>query len=147
MTDDSLDGAASLKQLRVISRVLILANADAIQKELTKYASTAPRQHAWALMDGTRTVPEIAALVKQTPRAINLFVAAAAEAGMVEAAPGKPPVRLLDYVPVAWAEAARALTQPIPTPEPATAPSAPAAVSQKTLSETVPAPSGGDSAA
>lgn len=106
MADITADSHPILKQLRVISRVLTLANAAAIQAELEKVVTTTERKIAWVLMDGKRTVPEIAPFVKQTPRAVNMFVAAAVDAGLVESAPGKPPVRLLDYVPPKWIELA-----------------------------------------
>ena len=119
MTDSAADSQSILKQLRVIARVLTLANAGSIQAELEKVVTTPERKVAWVLMDGKRTVPEIAPFVRQTPRAVNMFVAAAVDAGLVEAIPGKPPVRLLDYVPPKWIELAdRAKVERVPPTAP-----------------------------
>jgi iron only hydrogenase large subunit-like protein len=91
-----------LKELKVIKKILLLANSKQVEQEIEKIASTDERKRMWVLMDGKRTVKEIADIIKVTVRAVQLFSSQAREAGLVEYERGKPPIRILDYVPPAW---------------------------------------------
>lgn len=100
-----------LRELRNMSRVLLLANAKLIEAELGKIATTTERKRMWVLMDGARKPKDIAALVKVTPMAVSYFLSAAVSAKLVEYHPGEAPQRALDYIPPAWIELAK-LTEP-----------------------------------
>ncbi len=91
-----------LRELRRISKVLILSNAPVIEKELSKIASSDDRKRLWISMDGNRMPKDLASLVGVTPMAVSVFLNAGIAASLVEYEKGKPPRRLLDYVPPAW---------------------------------------------
>ena len=95
---------SSLRELRKISRILILANASAIEKELTKIATTDDRKRMWVLIDGERMPGDIASEVDVTPMAVSYFLSAGVAAELIEYRRGEPPRRILDYVPPAWIE-------------------------------------------
>ena len=99
----SFDGD-TLRELRKITRILSLANADAIERELTKIVSTDERRRMWVLIDGQRMPKDIAIDGKVSERAVNYFLNAAITAEIIEHSRGKPPRRVLDYVPVSWIE-------------------------------------------
>jgi hypothetical protein len=98
-----------LRQLRVISRVLLITNREAIERDLGRIANTDDRKRTWALLDGIRTTSEIAGLLKMSERGVQLFIAKAAGAGFIETAPRKPPTRAIDLVPESWADLAAQL--------------------------------------
>ncbi|MDH5754431.1 MAG: hypothetical protein OEY95_04420 [Candidatus Bathyarchaeota archaeon] len=93
-----------LAELRKISKILILANAKAIEDELSKYATTDERKKIWVLMDGNRMSKEIARSIGVTTRTVDKFLKALESAELVENPWGKPPKRILDYVPASWLE-------------------------------------------
>lgn len=93
-----------LREIRNMSRVLLLSNAKVIETELAKIATTNERKKMWVLMDGTRKPKDIAALVKVTPMAVSYFLSAGVAAKLVEYYPGEAPQRAVDYVPPAWVE-------------------------------------------
>lgn len=93
---------ATLKELKSILKVLILANANAIKKELSKIATTNERKKIWVLIDGKRMPKDIAKETGVTQMAISYFLNAGAVAGLIEYIKGKPPRRIIDYVPAAW---------------------------------------------
>lgn len=127
MSPDASPGDPVLRQLRTITRVLTLAHAGAIERELSKVASTDVRKRAWVLIDGTRNASEIARLLSQSPRTIQAFIATASSAGFVDAQAGKPVTRLIDYVPPAWLDLAGepGSTPQAVEPESATSPAGP----------------------
>ena len=96
-----------LREIRNMSRVLLLANAKVIEVELTKIATTNERKKMWVLMDGTRKPKDIAALVKVTPMAVSYFLSAGVAANLVDYRPGEAPRRAIDYVPPLWIDLAR----------------------------------------
>ena len=49
-----------LTELKKISRLLILANGEAIEKELSKYATTDERKRMWISIDGLKQPNELA---------------------------------------------------------------------------------------
>ena len=98
---------AVLRELHKISRILILANAGAVEKELSKVASTDDRKKMWVLMDGKRMPADIAKEVGVTAMAVSYFLSAGVAAELVEYRRGEPPRRILDYVPPTWIELAK----------------------------------------
>ncbi|RLF93526.1 hypothetical protein DRN52_06375, partial [Thermococci archaeon] len=75
-----------------------------IEKELSEIASTIERKKIWVLIDGIKTSKEIAKEAGVSVRSVNRFLAIAAKAGLVENPWGKPPKRIIDYVPPNWIE-------------------------------------------
>jgi hypothetical protein len=96
-----------LREIRNMSRVLLLANAKVIETELAKIATTNERKRIWVLMDGTRKPKDLAALVKVTPMAVSYFLSAGVAAKLVDYHPGEAPRRAVDYVPPTWIDLAR----------------------------------------
>jgi len=93
-----------LIELKKISKILILANAEAIERELSSYATTDERKMVWVLMDGQRKSKELAQSVGISERAVNLFLMALEASELIENPWGKGPRRLLNYVPPSWVE-------------------------------------------
>jgi len=93
-----------LDELKKISRLLLLIHGDAIERELSKIATTKERKKMWVLIDGTRMSKEIAEIVGVTPAAVNVFLRQLSEVGLAENPRGKPPRRIIDYVPPSWLE-------------------------------------------
>lgn len=91
-----------LKELRRISKVLIIGNAAVIEKELSKIASSNERKKLWVYMDGKRMPKDLASLAGVTAMAVSFFLNAGVAASLIEYEKGKPPSRLLDYVPPDW---------------------------------------------
>jgi hypothetical protein len=98
-----------LRELRNVSRVLLLANAKVIETELGKVATTPERKKMWVLMDGARRPKDIAVLVKVTPMAVSYFLSAGVSAGLVDYRAGDAPRRAIEYVPPAWVDLAKPL--------------------------------------
>ena len=93
-----------LAELKKISKILILSYGDQLEKELEKLATTEDRKRVWVLIDGKLTAKEIADKVKLTLRAVNIFLDILEKAGWIENPWGKPPKRIIDYVPPKWIE-------------------------------------------
>jgi len=93
-----------LEELRRISRVLTLVHGDAIERELAKVCTSNERKKIWVLIDGNRMSRDIAKEVGITERAVNKFLKIVATAGLAENPRGKPPRRIVDYVPPSWIE-------------------------------------------
>ncbi len=93
-----------LVELRKISKILLLSNADSVERHLSEYATTDERRRIWVMIDGTRTQEEIAKLLHLARRTVNIFVNVLTASDLVEARRGEPPKRILDYVPPSWIE-------------------------------------------
>lgn len=93
-----------LRELKKISKILLLTNAAVVEEELAKIASTDDRKRMWVLIDGSRMPKDIANEARVTQRAISYFLNAAEAAGLIEYKHGEPPRRVLDYVPASWIE-------------------------------------------
>jgi len=91
-----------LRELRKITKVLTLSNSSTIEKELSKVASSKERKQMWAYLNGKRMPKDIADAVKITPQAVSLFLNAGVALELVEYQRGRPPRRILDYVPPEW---------------------------------------------
>jgi hypothetical protein len=90
-----------LRELKKMSRVLLLANATQVERELGKIASTDDRKKIWVLVNGSLTSKEIADRVGITQRGVNLFLREAKLAEFIDYDEDCPR-RILDYVPAAW---------------------------------------------
>jgi len=91
-----------LTELKKISKLLTLAYGDAIERELSKIANTEKRKVMWVLIDEVRMVKEIANLVGVTEMAVSKFLKELSLAEFAENPRGKPPKRLINYVPPPW---------------------------------------------
>lgn len=91
-----------LAELRKISKILVLANAQALETELSKYATTDERKKAWALIDGSRLPEGIGENAGMKLRTVQEYLKILVDAALIENFRGKPPKRLLDYVPASW---------------------------------------------
>jgi len=94
----------TLRELRKTSKILILANASVIEKELSKIATSDVRKKIWILIDGKRMAKDIANEIGVTQMAVSYFLSAAVAAEPIEYAPREPPRKILDYVPPSWIE-------------------------------------------
>ena len=94
--------SAELNELRKISKMLSLINAKALEIELAKYASTNERKKAWILIDGKKLPEEIGENAGMKLRTIQDFLKLLVDGDLIESSRGKPPVKLLDYVPASW---------------------------------------------
>jgi hypothetical protein len=95
-----------LRELRKLSKILLLANSEIIERELSKFASTNERKKMWVLMDGQRTPKDLAIAAKVTPQAVSYYLGSGKAAGLIEYSAREPPRRILDYVPPAWLDIA-----------------------------------------
>lgn len=93
-----------LSELRKISKILILANVKTIETELSKYATTDDRKRVWILLDGQRMTKDIAKIIGIKRRAVGIFLKILENAELIENLRGKPPKKIIDYVPPAWLE-------------------------------------------
>jgi len=91
-----------LAELRKISKILTLTNAQALETELSKYATTDERKKAWILIDGNRLPNEIGKNAGMKLRTIQEFLKILTDATLIENPRGKPPRKILDYVPASW---------------------------------------------
>lgn len=92
----------TLRELKKISKILILANASTIEKELSKIANSDARKKIWVLIDGKRMPKDLAKEAGVTQMAVSYFLNAAASAGFIEYTKREPPSKILDYVPPSW---------------------------------------------
>jgi hypothetical protein len=91
-----------LAELKKISKILTMVNAKTIENELAKYATTDERKKIWVLIDGKRMSKDIATSSGVTRRAVDMFLKSLEIAELVESAWGKPPKRILNFVPAPW---------------------------------------------
>lgn len=95
---------STLKELKKISKILVLANAAAIEAELSKIATTNDRKRIWVVMDGNKMPVDIAKLANVTVMTVSNFLNAGKAAELIDYKKGEPPQRMLDYVPPSWIE-------------------------------------------
>jgi hypothetical protein len=98
------DGDLVLEELRRISKILTLAHGESLEKELSKIATSDERKRIWVLIDSVKLPKDIAKEVGVSVRSVNRFLAIGEKAGLIENPWGKPPKRLIDYVPASWIE-------------------------------------------
>jgi DNA-binding MarR family transcriptional regulator len=92
----------TLRELKKISKILILANASLIENEIAKIANSNERKRIWVLIDGKRLANKIANDVGVNPGTVSRFLDVASAADLVEYTKGEPPRKLLDYSPPSW---------------------------------------------
>ena len=95
---------SELAELKKISKILLLANAKTLEEELSKYATNNERKIIWVLIDGNRLSKDIATIMGVTPQAVNRYLSILDNASLIENPWGKPPKKLLDFVPASWLE-------------------------------------------
>ncbi|MEX2193020.1 MAG: hypothetical protein WD717_06545 [Nitrosarchaeum sp.] len=92
-----------LKELKKISRIITMSNGKTLETELENYANTKERKITWVLIDGKRKTDEIAKIVGQTKRSVDLFLDILEYAELIdERKYGVPPIRKLDLIPSTW---------------------------------------------
>lgn len=91
----------------MISKILLLANSQAVKKEIEKICSSDARKRMWVLADGTRMPTAMATEAKVIAMAVSTFLNAGEAAGLIDYKRGEPPRRILDYVPPDWIELAQ----------------------------------------
>ena len=100
-----------LAELQRISKILLVSNAEVIERELSKIATTDERKRIWVMIDGNRKQEEIAQLLHLARRTVNIFVGILTAANLVQAPRGEPPRRILDYVPPTWLDLVKLPTE------------------------------------
>lgn len=102
MIESEKENNAVLRELKKVSKILILANASIIKNELSKIANSNARKKIWVLIDGKRMPKELAKEAGVTLMAVSYFLNAAASAEFIEYTKREPPCKILDYVPPSW---------------------------------------------
>jgi hypothetical protein len=98
----SSEDELSLRELKKISKILTLANAPILEKELSKIANSDTRKKMWVLIDGKRMPKDITKEVGVSLMAVSRFLDGASVAGLVEYTQREPPRKTLDYTPPSW---------------------------------------------
>ena len=93
-----------LNELKKISKIITISNAPTIEKELSNYATSEDRKKIWVLIDGNRQADDIVKISGLTQAPVYKFLKILEDSGLIERQRGKPPKRLLDYVPADWVE-------------------------------------------
>lgn len=93
-----------LNELKKISKILILANGEALEKELSKYATTDERKKVWVLINGERLPDDLANGSGMKIAAVYNFLKILTNAELIQNPHGKPPIKVIDYVPASWLE-------------------------------------------
>lgn len=96
-----------LQEIRRTNATLRMAFAPQLKTELEKLASTTERKRIWASLDGTLTAGQIATKLRVPKRTVDFFLAQASDAGWISGARGRPPIRLVDFVPLEWTAMAK----------------------------------------
>ena len=91
-----------LIELKKISKILTLANAEVLEKELEKYATTPERKKVWVLIDGERSPDDLIAGSGMKQAAVYRFLKILSDADLVETPHGSPPKKKLEFVPASW---------------------------------------------
>ena len=101
-----------LKELRKLSKILILSNGGNLELQIEKYATTPERKKIWVLIDGKRQANDIAQAIGITKRGVDMFLKVLEDASLIERPFNKPPIRIADYVPAGWVELVQTETKP-----------------------------------
>lgn len=99
MTNDE-----TLKELKKISKILTMAHGEQLEKELDKIATSDDRKRIWVLINGELTPEEISKQTRITIGTVKNYLTALKKTELIENPYGKPPRRLVDYVPPEWIE-------------------------------------------
>lgn len=93
---------AELNELRKISKLLILSNGQAIENELSKYATTDERKRVWVAINGQRLPEELSKNSGMKSAAVYKFLTLLRDAELIETPYGEPPKKIIEYVPASW---------------------------------------------
>ena len=93
-----------LDEIRKISKMLSLVFGETLERELSKFCNTDNRKKIWVLIDGHRMAKDIANELELGIRTVEKFLKQAANAGLIENPWGKPPRKIIEYVPPSWLE-------------------------------------------
>lgn len=91
-----------LKELKKISKIMTLANGNALETEIAKYATTTDRKKIWILVDGNRHADEIVKVSGVSQAPVYKFLKILEDANLIERPRGQPPRKWLDYAPAEW---------------------------------------------
>lgn len=100
-------GDKEVKELQKITKILTLAHSEALEKEISKYASTEKRKMIWVLIDGINMPQDMIDKIGKTKikrRTVYDFLEVLEQAKLIENPKRKPPRRLVDIVPASWIE-------------------------------------------
>jgi len=111
--EDTDDNDLILHELKKISKILTLANAEAIEDELSKIANSNARKKMWVLIDGEKMPNDLAREAGVTAAAVSYFLKAAAKADFIKYVQREPPRKILDYTPPSWIELIESSAQTI----------------------------------
>lgn len=89
-------------ELRKISKILTLANAPVLEKELEKYATTPERKKVWVLINGERPNEELMKQSGVKQSGFYSYLKVLSNADLIEVPFGKPPKKKLEFVPASW---------------------------------------------
>jgi len=93
-----------LKELEKISKILLLVNGDKLESELNKICSTNDRKKIWVLIDKKMNPEDISKQAEILIGTVRNFITMLEKAELVENVYGKPPVKMIDYIPPKWVE-------------------------------------------
>jgi DNA-binding MarR family transcriptional regulator len=91
-----------LVELKRISKILTLANATILEKELEKYATTPERKKVWVLINGERSPDDLIAGSGMKQAGVYKFLKILSDADLIETPHGNPPKKKLELVPASW---------------------------------------------
>lgn len=94
----------TLKELKTITKILLLTNAEKLETELGRIATTDNRKKIWVLIDGKTSPEDISKQIDSSISTVRNFLTALERAGLIENPYGEPPAKLIDYVPPKWIE-------------------------------------------
>ena len=93
-----------LAELRKISRLLTLINAELLEKELAKYVTTDERKKVWVLINCERMPDELSKNSGMKQSTLYNFLKILSNADLIEVPYGKAPKKKLEFVPASWLE-------------------------------------------
>lgn len=91
-----------LKELKKISKIVTLANGQQLEAALATYATNEDRKKIWVLIDGKRQPDDIVKASGLKKSAVYGFLKILEDSELIERQHGRPPKRLLEYVPAKW---------------------------------------------
>jgi len=91
-----------LVELRKISKILTLVNAEVLEKELAKYATTSERKKIWVLINGERMPDDLVQGSGMKQRSVYDFLKILSNADLIENPYGKAPKKKLNFIPASW---------------------------------------------
>ncbi|MHA1410139.1 MAG: ArsR family transcriptional regulator [Candidatus Odinarchaeia archaeon] len=91
-------------ELQAIKKILILNNKDEIDEYLSDIIKTDVRKIIWKNIDGIRQQKELVEISGIAQPSVSVFLNILKDAGLIEYETGKPPRKIIDYVPSDWLE-------------------------------------------